>query len=188
MKAMSVLQRHIIQFCARLAHATGKMEGVMWLIRCGLPKRVLIKLVLAQYGAHLAENCEIETGLTCHNANPDFGNLTVGVGAHIGKGVFLDLADRVVISDHAVVSMRTMIMTHIDMGSSPLSANYPTATGPVVVGPGAYVGAGAILLKGITIGERSVVAAGAVVTRDVPPHSMVAGVPARHVKAIQAAK
>ena len=56
-----------------------------------------------------------------------------------------------------------------------------TAQG-VVIEDDCWIGAVAVILDGVTIGERSVVAAGAVVTRDVPPHSLVAGVPARVVR------
>ena len=47
-----------------------------------------------------------------------------------------------------------------------------------------WVGANAVILPGVTIGEHCVVAAGAVVTKDVPPHSLVAGVPAKVIKQI----
>lgn len=52
----------------------------------------------------------------------------------------------------------------------------------VVIEDGAWIGAGAIILKGVRIGEGAVIAAGAVVTKDVPPYSIAAGVPARKVK------
>ena len=54
----------------------------------------------------------------------------------------------------------------------------------VVIKRNAYIGAGAIILPGVTIGEYSIVAAGAVVTKDVPPRTIVAGVPARVVGSI----
>ena len=47
---------------------------------------------------------------------------------------------------------------------------------------GAWIGAGAIILPNVTIGERAVVGAGAVVTKDVPPYTVVAGVPAKEIK------
>ncbi|QMW03611.1 DapH/DapD/GlmU-related protein [Spirosoma foliorum] len=53
---------------------------------------------------------------------------------------------------------------------------------PIVVKRNAWIGAGATVLPGITIGENAVVAAGAVVSRDVPPNTVVAGVPAKVVK------
>lgn len=55
---------------------------------------------------------------------------------------------------------------------------------PVVIKRNAWIGAGATILPGVTVGENSIVAAGAVVSRDVPPNTVVAGVPAKVVKAI----
>lgn len=56
---------------------------------------------------------------------------------------------------------------------------------PVVINEGAWIGANAVILKGVKIGEKAVVAAGAVVTRNVPSNTIVAGVPARIIKAIK---
>ena len=58
------------------------------------------------------------------------------------------------------------------------------STKPVFIGNDIWVGANAVILPGITIGDHSVIAAGAIVTKDVPPHSLVAGVPAKVIKQI----
>jgi acetyltransferase-like isoleucine patch superfamily enzyme len=58
------------------------------------------------------------------------------------------------------------------------------STKPVTIGNDIWIGANAVILPGVTIGDHSVVAAGAVVTKDVPPHSLVAGVPAKIIKQI----
>lgn len=58
------------------------------------------------------------------------------------------------------------------------------STKPVVIGNDIWVGANAVILPGITIGDHSVIAAGAIVTKDVPPHSLVAGIPAKVIKQI----
>src|SRR3954452_9407366 len=55
-------------------------------------------------------------------------------------------------------------------------------TAPIRIGRGAWIAAGAMVLQGVTVGEDAVVAAGAVVTRDVPPRTPVAGVPARVIR------
>ncbi len=55
---------------------------------------------------------------------------------------------------------------------------------PVVIKRNAWIGAGATILPGVTVGENAVVAAGAVVSRDVPPNTVVAGIPAKVVKII----
>lgn len=58
----------------------------------------------------------------------------------------------------------------------------PFLTSPVIIGNNVWIGANAVVLKGVKIGERAVVAAGAVVNKDVPPYSIVGGVPARVLK------
>jgi acetyltransferase-like isoleucine patch superfamily enzyme len=55
---------------------------------------------------------------------------------------------------------------------------------PIVVKRNAWIGAAATILPGVTIGENAVVAAGAVVSRDVPPNSIVAGIPAKVIKMV----
>ena len=55
-------------------------------------------------------------------------------------------------------------------------------TAPVVIEDDIWIGANAVILPGVKIGNHSVVAAGAVVTKDVPPHTLVAGVPAKVIK------
>jgi acetyltransferase-like isoleucine patch superfamily enzyme len=52
---------------------------------------------------------------------------------------------------------------------------------PVVIGRGVFIGARAIILKGVTIGDRAIVGAGAVVTRDVPPKHIAVGNPSRNI-------
>ena len=73
----------------------------------------------------------------------------------------------------------------LDAGLDPSTFSDPDQRtyidGPVKIGRGAWIGAGAIILPGVTVGERSVVGAGSVVTRDVEPLSVVAGNPARPV-------
>lgn len=58
------------------------------------------------------------------------------------------------------------------------------STNPVTIDDDVWIGANAVILPGVTIGTHSVIAAGAVVTKDVPPHSLVAGVPAKVIKQI----
>ncbi|MBN2470199.1 MAG: hypothetical protein JXN59_05680 [Anaerolineae bacterium] len=71
------------------------------------------------------------------------------------------------------------------MGYTPLAAHaYPSAAAGITVESGAYIGAGAILMMGIRIGRCAVVAAGAVVREDVPPFTVVGGVPAKVIKTL----
>jgi len=128
---------------------------------------------LRQFGATIAPDSVIAGPISIVNADHDFRNLVVEPRSHLGSEVFIDLADRVTIGAGATVSMRTMILTHFDAGLSPITARYPRKTGPVTIGPGAYIGAGATILLGVTIGQEALIPAGAVVTRDVPPGAIL---------------
>jgi len=77
-------------------------------------------------------------------------------------------------------------LTHADGGTSPRKDEI-TATADVHVElrHGAYIGANVTILDGVEIGQSSVVGAGAVVTRSVPPSTVVAGVPARLIKSLR---
>ena len=129
---------------------------------------------LRQFGATVAGDALIVGPLSVVNARRDFGNLEIGRRTHIGSEVFFDLAERITIEDGATISMRAVIITHFDAGRSALAEQRPRRTGPVRICADAYIGAGATILHGVTIGERAIVGAGAVVSKDVAPDSTIA--------------
>ena len=120
-----------------------------------------------------------------------FGNFTVvdprrvriGDNCGINHGVFILGRSGVTIGDNVVLSARCMLL---DGGLEPDSFVHgdirPYKEEPIVIGDGAWIGAGAIILPGVTVGARSTVGAGSVVTRDVAPGTVVAGNPARPIK------
>ncbi|MEZ5549073.1 MAG: acyltransferase [Pseudomonadales bacterium] len=136
--------------------------------------------ILKQYGASIEKGVRMDTGLTIHNADGNFRNLKIGSDCHIGKDVFIDLADEVLIGNRVTISMRTLILTHVDPGSSSLrTTRLVPYKKRLVINDDAYIGAGVILLPGVEIGEGSIVGAGAVVTKSVPENSTAKGVPAK---------
>lgn len=167
---------------AALAYLSGGMDGVNRVLRHTTKPGIVP--VLRMFGARVGEACDIEAPLVIHNAQPDYRRLSVGARCHLGKEVFIDLAESVTIADRVTVSMRAMLLTHVDAGQSPLAdSELPARRAPIVLGRGCYIGAGAILLAGTEIGELAVVGAGAVVTRSVPASTIAAGIPARAVRA-----
>lgn len=110
----------------------------------------------------------------------------------------------VTIGDHTRIGLHNTIIGPVKIGShvnlaqgitvTALNHNFNVSdkrideqgvsTSPVTIGDDIWIGANAVILPGVTIGNHSVVAAGAVVTKDVPPHSLVAGVPAKVIKQI----
>lgn len=143
-------------------------------------------VILRRFGAVIGDNTVIHSPLIIHNAMGGYSNLKIGNLCHLGKDVLLDIAHPIVIGNKVSISMRVTIITHIHVGNSPLkelgfSAQYKQ----VVIKDGAYIGAGATILHGVTIGECAAVAAGAVVREDVPPYHLVGGVPARIIRKIE---
>jgi len=110
--------------------------------------------------------------------------LHMGRLAYLGKGCFLDLVSLIEIADEAAVSGACVLLTHGDPGTGRFMEQtyFPRVTGPIRIGRYAWIGAGAVLLPGVQIGECSVVGAGAVVTADVEPFTVVAGAPARLIR------
>ena len=110
----------------------------------------------------------------------------------------------VMIGNHTRIGLHNTIIGPVEIGShvnlaqgitvTALNHNFDdtekrideqgVSTNPVTIEDDVWIGANAVILPGVTIGNHCVVAAGAVVTKDVPPHSLVAGVPAKVIKNI----
>ena len=130
---------------------------------------------------------------------------TVGDGTKIGafveiqKGAFI--GENCKISSHTFICEGVTIEDEVLVGHNVTFINdvYPRATNengtlqtgedwrciPTLVKQGASIGSSATLLCGITVGEESIVGAGSVVTKDVPPHTIVAGNPAKVLRKIE---
>lgn len=87
----------------------------------------------------------------------------------------------VTIGDRASLAPRVTIVTSSHPNHSRIGPTAPVASGPVTIEADAWIGAGAVLLPNVTVGRGAVVAAGAIVTRDVAPLDIVGGQPARTV-------
>lgn len=140
--------------------------------------------ILKKNKAQIGQNCDIESGLIFHNCT-DYSNLKVGNNCHIGKNCFFDLRNKVDIGNNVVISMQCSFITHIDMSKSKLNIIYSSSSKPIIIEDNCYIGAKSTILMGVKLGEYSFVAAGAVVTKDVEPFTMVGGVPAKVIKKIQ---
>ena len=141
---------------------------------------------LKHFGLEIGHGIDFHGRLNLHGTYALKDKLHVGEWCHIGPNVTLDLSDKITIESQATISLNVQIITHMDVGYSPLrEQHYPGVTAPVMIKKGAYIGAGASILMGVTIGENSIVAAGALVREDVPAYTVVAGIPAKPVKSIE---
>ena len=113
--------------------------------------------------------------------------LKVGQKCFIGDETLIDLYNRVILEDSVTIAQRVTILTHMNVGykDHPLQKYFPATSLPVIIKSGSVIGACATILPGVTIGERSMVAAGAVVTEDVLAKTLVAGVPAKLIRLLK---
>ena len=157
--------------------------------------------------ARIHPSADLEAGVSI-GADTSVGHRAqVGVGASIGaeceiaRDAFIDefvsIGDRVKIQNLALVYHGVTVEDGVFIGPGAILTNdrFPralTATGtlaqagdwtvsPVVLRRGCSIGAGAVVIAGTSVGTFATVGAGAVVTKDVPPHALVAGNPARRI-------
>lgn len=117
----------------------------------------------------------------------DFGkNLTIGRNVFINACCNFQDQGGITIGDGALIGHK-VVMATINHGFAPekRQMNYPA---PIVIGRNVWIGSNATILQGVTVGDNAIVAAGAVVSRDVAPDTIVGGVPARFLKTVAEAE
>lgn len=110
----------------------------------------------------------------------DYQNIWMHENAEIERGCLLLAKDRIELGENSTLAYGVTILTHADPNGpkNKLSNIYPPKQAPVIIGRDCWIGANATILPGVTIGDFSVVAAGSVVTKNVPSGVVVAGNPA----------
>jgi acetyltransferase-like isoleucine patch superfamily enzyme len=112
-----------------------------------------------------------------------------GKNITVGKRVFINSCCRfqdqggITIGDGALIGHNVVLAT-LNHGLAP-GKRQDLHPAPIIIGNNVWVGASATILPGVTVGENAVIAAGAVVTKDVPPNAVVGGVPAKGIKTLE---
>lgn len=143
--------------------------------------------ILHELLGHLGENSFIQGPITFHyGCHTEIGDCTF-----INFNITVQDDARVTIGNHCDFGPNVTIVTPIHPMLADERIAYPDENGtprrlcrakPVTVGDGCWIGANAIILPGVTVGKNSVVGAGSVVTRDVPPGVFAAGNPCRVIR------
>jgi len=109
--------------------------------------------------------------------------VTLADGVAVGGGVTIMAQGGVDIGEHTMIAPGVTIMSvNHDFAEMKPPSRSTQRKRPVKIGKGVFIAGGAIILPGVKVGDSSVIAAGAVVNRDVPPNSIVAGVPAKLIR------
>ena len=173
---------------ARLASGASRLLAArIWLRRARLGRGVKLR------GRPLIEGLgtiEIEDGVAIwsHLARTQ---LSAGPGAtlRLGAGSFVNTGTSISARARVDIGCRCQIANHVVIMDSDfhglVERDKPEPPAPIVIEDDVWIAVRATVLKGVRIGRGAVVAAGAVVVRDVPPHTLVAGVPARVVRELR---
>lgn len=109
--------------------------------------------------------------------------LTLGDHCWIGEGAVLDATGGLTIGEHTSIGVNALIFTHSSRMANMMLENHPgndlIERKPVSIGKGCFIGSGAIVLPGVTIGDFVTVQPASVVTTDLPDRSLAGGNPAR---------
>ncbi len=112
-------------------------------------------------------------------------------GAKVGKNVYIGQefmcfdsgrTELLTIEDDVGIAPFCIVLIHTAPGTPVHEPLYPTQNKPVTIKKGVWIGARVTILGGVTIGEHAAVAAGSVVSRNVPPYTLVGGVPAVKIR------
>lgn len=115
----------------------------------------------------------------------------IGKGSKIARSVLVDDSrpDLITIGENVWITAGCQLLCHqrdlsfYEIGKPVMDC--PLKYAPIIIKNGAHIGIGSIIMPGVTIGEGAVVGAGSVVTKNVPPYCVVAGVPAKVIKSFE---
>jgi acetyltransferase-like isoleucine patch superfamily enzyme len=144
--------------------------------------------VVSQQRLRVGEGTVVQANVTLHCGGLEWchgqGGISIGRNGFIGQGCVLYGAGLISIGDDVLISPGVVIASHQHSFEDPeiVIRLQPTRMAEVVIESDVWIGSSATILPGVKIGRGAIVAAGAVVSRDIAPFEIVAGVPATRLR------
>lgn len=185
---MAVVERWHAAHRLRLACADALSELRLWI---GVSLCALIppltgvlcrRAILSAVGIQIGRGTTFGGRVRIEGSSRPGHLLAVGADCWINTGVLFDLGARIDIGDRVSIAHDVSLLTTSRHTGSSRRALADERALPVVIGDGCWLGARSTILPGVTVGAGSIVAAGAVVSHDVAPNTLVAGLPARSLR------
>jgi len=139
-----------------------------------IPSHTFRKIIYILAGINMPFDSSIYMGANFFNPS----GITIGHDSLVGKNSFLDGRAKLSIGSHSSLASEVMIYNDEHNIHSP---NYENSFGPVTIGDYVFIGPRVIILPNVKIGNGAIVAAGAVVTKDIPDFEVWGGVPAKKI-------
>jgi len=136
--------------------------------------------VINEGGRIVCDNCQFYSGVRLEIGKD--AELRIGKGTYLNRNTLVVARSNVTIGEECRIAWDVVIM---DSDQHPVPGKEMQHK-PVVIGDRVWIGCRVIVLKGVRIGDRAVIAAGSVVTKDVPAYAVVGGVPARVIARLDA--
>jgi acetyltransferase-like isoleucine patch superfamily enzyme len=180
-KFLNLVQRMAMGFASRWRNlfyrALGvKMHGYIWMRAVEIPRE--------HHNIELT-SCSLDRGvvLLCSGPPTDQIKLSIGSGTYINRRTFVDVIESLTIGANVAIGPGCYITDH-DHGVDPNRPvlNQDMVSQPTRIEDEVWIGAHVVILKGVTIGKRTIVGAGSVVTRSLPSDSIAVGVPAKVIR------
>lgn len=135
----------------------------------------------SRLGMNVGKNSRVAVDL---KVKGHYSNILIGEGAEVQDGCFITAYEKFSLGDYSALAYQVTVLTsaYPNGPHNKLVRIYPRMRKAVTIGSHSWIGARVVILPGVNIGNYCVVAAGSVVTKDVPDYAVVAGVPAKLVK------
>lgn len=172
-KLRKIQMMYRIWFLRRCGAKIGKMCKIDR-IRCNWPNRIII-----------GNDCEIQNDVLFRVQHPfsEDNYIKIGSGVFLGNDCEFNSASNIIIGDNCLIASRNVF---VDGGHETNPAKLIKDQGMIidriVVGSDVWIGTNCKILKGVTIGDCSIVGAGSVVNKSIPPYEIWAGAPAKFIK------